>query len=285
MAETLTPPFSRDGRASGAEGDVAVRGAKRQRPAARAYGGRAGAVGVGRGPSLRLGQASRTLAYRLCYALVGIGLAAALWYLLGASTFRIERLDIKGNYLLSREEIAQASGALGVNAFSLDKRRVAAAITGLGVVQKVDVGLALPNALTIRVVEYQPRYVWMVGQQSYLVDERGVVLARVDAPPPLPGLKAVDGTSLRRGDTVNLEALKASARLRALWPSRLGERPALELAKAGLALNGGEWRADLGEAVDLEAKLLALAAVLDRLGPDSRPSYVDLRIPERPYFK
>lgn len=244
---------------------------------ARAYGGPVSAAGVERN--------FWVLAYRLCCALLVVGLAFLLWQLLSVSALRIERLDIKGNYILTREEIAQASGALGMNAFSIDKRRVSAAIADLGIVQKVDVGLALPNSLTIRVVEYEPKYVWTVGQQSYLIDERGIVLSRVDTPPPLPGLKAIDGKSLRRGEAANLDALKVAAKLPALWPSRLGECPALELAQAGLTLNSGKWRVALGEGTDLEAKLLALAAVFDSQGAGTRPTFVDVRNPERPYFK
>ncbi|MCL4464724.1 MAG: FtsQ-type POTRA domain-containing protein [Chloroflexi bacterium] len=256
---------------------MAVRGANRQRAGARAL--------PARPPRTRAARSLWAIAYRLCCLLFAVGLAGLLWQLLTAAAFRVDRVDVKGNYLLTRDEINQTAGVLGQNLLSLDRQQVARKVLGLGTVKSVEVRLSLPNAVSLLVEEYEPRYIWQVGEVPYLVDERGVVLAQAAAPAPLPGLKELDGKPRRRGERVNLEALQAAARLKNLWPTWLGAYPGMELSKGGLALNGGKWRADLGSGADLEAKVLALAAVFDKRGSDNLPSYIDVSLPERPYFK
>ena len=227
----------------------------------------------------------RDVAYRGFCAILALALSVALWQLLSSPAWRIVQVEVRGQSLLSREEISRAAGAVGLSVFAVDREAVARAVVALGVVRRVDVSLALPGTLGVQVVEYEPRYVWQTGPSAYLVDERGVVLGAAPAGTALPGLKEQETKLYRRGDRVDPQALNVAAQLRARWPATLGELPALELGRDGLVLNGGKWRADLGEPRDLEAKLLALSAIFTREGTTARPVYLDLRLPERPFMR
>ena len=260
---------------------MAIRGARKQRPAVRVNPRREERDKAGE----RSGGRAATLG-RVACGVLAIGLAWLVYQLLNAPAFRVERVAVEGNSLLSREEITRAAGVLGQSIFGVDRRRVASAVAGLGILRRVDVAVALPNSVAIRVEEYAPRYVWQAGKANYLVDERGIVLASVDAAPPLPAVREVEGKARHRGDAVSLEVLQAVARLAASWPAALGERPAFEYGPAGLTAIGGAWRADFGEGDELAAKLLALEAVLRHVDAEGKNlSYVDLRVVDRPYFK
>ncbi|MHB1130784.1 MAG: cell division protein FtsQ/DivIB [Chloroflexota bacterium] len=226
----------------------------------------------------------RALVSRVLCALLALGLGLGLWQLLTSPTFRVSQVDVRGESLLSPAEIGQVTGVVGRSIFAVDRQQVARVVDELGIVRSVEVDLALPNTMTVNLVEYTPVYLWQTGPSAYLVDERGVVLGAAAAGTTLPSVRELETRLYARGDRLNLETLRYAAQLRALWPRALGEIPALELNGAGLTLNGGKWRADLGQPRDLQAKLLALSAVFE-LGGTARPAYVDLRLPERPFFR
>jgi cell division septal protein FtsQ len=213
-------------------------------------------------------------------------MVAAVYLLLTAPAFKVARVEATGQNLLSYSEIVQSSGVLGANVFTLDRRRVADAVSGLGTLRTVDVAVALPNVVRIAVVEYEPRYVWQAGAESYLVDERGVVLGAARGQPTLPAVREPDGAARKRGDRVPLGTLQVAARLASVWPSRLGQAPVSEYGPNGLVLVTKEWRAELGDGANLEAQVLALGAVLDQVKENDKEfSFVDLRSAERPYYK
>jgi cell division septal protein FtsQ len=228
----------------------------------------------------------RAFLARLACGALAVAMVVALYGLLTAPVFKVARVEATGQNLLTYSEVVQASGVLGANVFTLDRRRVAEAVLGLGTLRSAEVAVALPNVVRIAVVEYEPRYVWLAGAESYLVDERGVVLGAARGQPTLPAVREPDGAARKRGDRVTLSALQAAARLATAWPSRLGEAPACEYGPNGLVLASKAWRAELGDGANLEAQVLALGAVLDEVkSADKEFSFVDLRSAERPYYK
>ncbi|MHB1004039.1 MAG: cell division protein FtsQ/DivIB [Chloroflexota bacterium] len=232
------------------------------------------------------GGAKRGYLARGMYAALALALTAGIYTLLTASAFQVAKIEVVGQSALSRDEVAQAAGVQGKNVFTVDRRRVASAVAGLGTLRGVEVTVALPNAVKIRVEEYQPRYVWQAAQASYLVDERGIVLGVAGSAAALPTVREAEGKGRKRGDRLDLAALQAAGKLTHQWPASLGKAPACDYGPNGLSVTVGKWRADLGDGKDLEAKLLSLAAVVDYAGAAGQSlSYVDLRVADRPYFK
>lgn len=259
---------------------VAVKRVKKQTSVARAPRGREPRAETRRRP------VDRRLAFaRAGYLLLALVFAVGLYQLLGSPALRVTHVEVAGNYLLSRDEIVQAAGVLNKNVFSIDKQRVADAVRRLGILRSVEVTTALPNAVTISVVENEPRYLWRTNEHDYLVDGDGVVLAKATGPSALPGLREVDGKARQRGDKVDLAALEAVARLETVWPERLGPSYACEYSSRGLTVVGDGWRAELGDAADIEAKVLSLTAIMDSVAESGdEVAFVDLRNAERPYF-
>ncbi len=209
-----------------------------------------------------------------------------IYQMLNADAFRVAKVEVQGNSLLSRQEIIDALGVIGQSAFSVDKRTAAGKVLALTPVAEADVAISLPDTVKVRIVEHEPRYVWQVGQTNYLVDERGVVLAAAGSAPRLPTLREVGGKVCQPGERVDVGALQAVARLNALWPAGLDKGVAFELGPTGLAAVTDGLRVDLGDGQQLEAKAAALAAIVGEVAADGREiSYVNLAYVDRPYIK
>jgi hypothetical protein len=227
----------------------------------------------------------RLVLSRLAYGVLAIVFALALQQLLNSPLLRVDRVEVEGQRLLAREEILQAAGVAQQSIFSVDKRRVAESLLALGVVRQVDVTTILPGTVVLRVVEKEPRYVWRTAASGYLIDEEGVVLAETQGTASFPGLREIDGEPRRRGDKVDLRLLQAVSQLGVLWPVDLGKDYVCEYTSNGLAAINGGWRAEFGDGSDLEAKVLALAAIAAHVEETGGAlSVVDLRNVERPYF-
>ncbi|MHB1415458.1 MAG: cell division protein FtsQ/DivIB, partial [Chloroflexota bacterium] len=113
---------------------MAVRGAKKQRQTARSYRTRA-ERGGGAGKA-----ADRPISrYRLaCLALVAV-FVLVIYQMLNADAFRVAKVEVQGNSLLSRQEIVDALGLMGRSAFSVDKRAAEGKVLALAPAAEADV--------------------------------------------------------------------------------------------------------------------------------------------------
>jgi len=134
----------------------------------------------------RVARLARRLGTWLCAGLLVVALGGVLAtggrWLLAASPFAVERIEVAGQSLLSADEVIAASGlAPGQNLFSLDARRAVAGIEALPRVRRADLVRAFPNRVTLLVEEREPfalvhsgGFRWPGG--LYWVDEQGVPL-------------------------------------------------------------------------------------------------------------
>jgi len=134
----------------------------------------------------RVARLARRLGTWLCAGLLVVALGGVLAaggrWLLAASPFAVERIEVAGQSLLSADEVIAASGlAPGQNLFSLDARRAVAGIEALPRVRRAELVRAFPNRVTLLVEEREPfalvhsgGFQWPGG--LYWVDEQGVPL-------------------------------------------------------------------------------------------------------------
>jgi len=97
----------------------------------------------------------------LCVGLLVVALGGALasggLWLLTATRFAVERVEVAGQSQLSVDQVVAASGlSLGQNLFRLDARRAVAGVEALPMVRRAELVRAFPNRVTLLVEERQP---------------------------------------------------------------------------------------------------------------------------------
>ena len=114
---------------------------------------------------------------RLAALVLAIVCSGGLIYLLTAHALTVQHLAISGESLTSEEQIAASGGVVGHNIFTVDAQVVADRLTALPTVREARVWGELPDRLVIHIVERQPALVWQIGNDRYLLDAGGAVMA------------------------------------------------------------------------------------------------------------
>jgi hypothetical protein len=130
-------------------------------------------------------RSARPSPVRAAAALVALGAAAALYGLVGSPVFGVERVIVDGARLTSRAEIEAALGLdLRTSVFGLAIDRLEDRLRNLPAVAAARVRVVLPDTVAVEIVERRPILAWRAGDDLYLVDGDGVLVARVPAPGP-----------------------------------------------------------------------------------------------------
>ncbi len=128
-------------------------------------------------------RASPRLRATQIYAVVLMFLCVMTVISLGSSTvFEARHLVVYGARFTGDETV---SGIVGMgsspNLFRLRTDRVANALANLPAVESARVEVSLPDTVVVTVVEREPRLVWVIGDQRYVVDDSGFIFGQVDA--------------------------------------------------------------------------------------------------------
>ena len=224
-----------------------------------------------------------------------LGLAAllavsGLLYDAAASpTFRVHQVTVRGNRLLSADEVLTAAAVQGTNVFWLRRSEVAERVARLPATRSVEVQVALPDQVDVIVHERSPYVSWQAGDATYLVDRDGLVLGTQMPQQPLIVIRDQDAQPLQAGERVDPIALRTVAALSERLPAALGMAPAEYDYSRSLGIevqgpNGTRVRFGSDELIEAKvATLVTLSAELARLG--ERPALVDVRFPSRPYYR
>lgn len=227
-----------------------------------------------------------------------VGRAAAVsiliggsWLLYDAATspqFQVARLWITGHRLVSPAEVEAAAGLGGQNVFLLRPGEVARRIAALPPVAQATVEVVLPDTVRVHIREREPAVVWQSTEDTFLVDDQGVVLVREPVPPPLPIVRDLRAGTPRPGDRVDADAVKTAVLLSGLLPPEEGRLRRFEYhPDAGVEVPDlGGLRVRFGSSQDLAWKLGVLDAIRTRLTQDGvTASFVDVRFGGRPYYR
>lgn len=228
------------------------------------------------------------------------GLAALLFHLLTAPVFTVQSATVQGNALLSAQTIYESSLVSGQNVFVVNTTAAARAVERLPYVKRAWVRLLLPSVdgtpsqVAIIVQEYQPRWVWIAGDNRYWIDETGNVLPNGGE---LPGaLTVVDpsGRPLRVGSALDgrvVRMLDGLARTLPSWPP--SQLPQVTYDhKVGFIVSVGQgWPVRIGwDPRELPVKIGILNSLLPDLertiaGGNREIEFIDLRYTEQPYYR
>ena len=224
-------------------------------------------------------------------------LLGAGWLVYHASTsieFRVRTLRTEGAFLLSQSEVEQTLAVRGANVFWVDRTAAEERLRQLPLVLRAEVTPVLPDTVSVQIVERQPAAFWVSGDQSYVIDDQGVVLRQLDedegvyASKPLPTIEQRDGQPLKPGDLVDPRALATSNRLATLLPKAGVTPAAVEWSQAvGLEVRTKDgWRARFDSTGDIDQQVDSLRAIRDYLAKNKASAEViDVRFGDRPYYR
>lgn len=205
-----------------------------------------------------------------------VGLVVGLTLLFNLDTFFVYDLDVSGIQSLTKKDIEHASGLRGWNIFFIEPRDVERALASLPEVKSVNVATALPNRVSIRIVERQPELVWLRGNETFWVTSEGIVTLARGQRPDLIILRDVDQRAIAPGKRAYLDAFAAQRALREAWK----DAPrVLEWSNArGLSYNDEHgWKIYLGDASEMSSKLAKLRVVTTLLVTQGkRVSFIDV---------
>jgi cell division septal protein FtsQ len=221
-----------------------------------------------------------------------MGLAGILWlaiYLVSSPEYRINDVSVKGNSLIPSEELVHLASLQGQPILLANARGAEESIGKLKAVLAVTVRLEFPQRAVIEVAERPAAYVWKVKETLFQVSSDGIVLGTTPTANQPVVLVDVDGKELAVGDIVDADALATANTLRDLLPNALALTPAyFEYSHSeGVVLpTDFAGRVAFGGSDALENKVATLKAIRQTIQEKKLVvKFLDLRFPEKPYFR
>lgn len=220
----------------------------------------------------------------VCSVLLLAVVAWSSYLFFGTEDFYVYGAAVQGNLVVPAGEIFEASGLDSLSIFWIDPEQVAEAVARLPDIKAAEVTYRLPAQVTIRVVERHAQVVWQWRGQQFWVDDHGAVLKPRGTLPDALVIEDASPAPPRLGGRVDAEVVVAAQQLHDLRPQ---VRAVTYDPARGLVLQSAEgWPVYLGAGEDMALKLTlwdALAADLEK--QDVRPTYIDLRYPQRPVYR
>ncbi|HSO94174.1 MAG TPA: FtsQ-type POTRA domain-containing protein [Candidatus Dormibacteraeota bacterium] len=226
-------------------------------------------------------------------ALIGVE-AFALLFLLAQPAFLPRQVRVSGISHLREGEVRQALALPhDRNIFFLSAGGLERRVEALPWVRSAAISVALPGQVTVRVSEWQPNAVLQVGEGTYYVNDRGVIL---DPAPEARGLTVIDRPdfgNVHDGDrAITPELLSMLRQMQAAFTGAFKiSISAFELDQRDVmtAHTDRGWEIIFGQMTtreqraSLEPKLAALRALETRLDLISAPiDYINLMNPGAP---
>ncbi len=229
-------------------------------------------------------RAHSRVSSRAVSLLLALALLAALSYVFLSDAYYVYDVTVRGNALVSTEEIFAQSGAQGYSVFFIDPRQVEERIRALPDVREAQVSVSLPNQLVIDVQERQARVAWVAGDERYGVDEEGLIVSLGGDVGPSIVITDVETTPLQLGEQVDLQAVAAAETYHSLLP---GVSEFDYSREHGLSYqNEHGWRVYLGDGEGAELKVAIVDALVERLAGQGEPvECIDVRFPESPLYR
>lgn len=238
--------------------------------------------------------ASRGLLWALLQlGVLGAEIFAAL-FLLAQPAFRPQQVQVTGiHHVTAPQVIAALDLQQDRNIFFLNHADLQRRVEVLPWVKSASVTLALPNRVSVQVVEWTPSAVLQVGESSYYLNDRGEVLDPAMEAGALPVINRPYFGGVKSGQTA-----VASELLPMLLQLRTGFAPAFKVSLMSFELDRRDvlsartdrgWTVIFGQMVtsddraSLDPKLAALRALSSRIDLTSTQIvYINLENPGAP---
>jgi cell division protein FtsQ len=217
------------------------------------------------------------------------GASSLLYDVVSSPDFRIGRVSVTGNRLLTSEEVERTASASGLNLFWVRRAELGQRLQLLPPVESAGVALELPDHLLIEIKEREPVAIWLTSETPFLVDRDGLVLAARQPSQPLMVVRDPTNRALVPGERVNTEAVRNVANIDGLLTTTFGEqqRQYEYLPSTGMnVVQSVGPRLVLGSADDLDGKMIALQTIVRYLQSErTAAELIDVRFRDRPYYR
>jgi len=235
-----------------------------------------------------------SVGWRLLSGLLVIGFGTLLYQAWNSPQFRVAEPQISGLQRVGQADVLAVMGVVGEPVFTLDagqiKERLLAAFPEFS---SVEVGIDVPNQLTVRVVERVPILAWVQGGQIEMIDADGfafpqrnqadlgsLVVVESNTLPPSPGPPDQAG-SIR---LMPVEMVSAILSMSAQAPpqTRLIYDP-----QRGLGWREPQgWEVYFGDVRDISIKLRVYKAIVTRLQQEATtPVLISVEHVDAPYYR
>ncbi|HET9849031.1 MAG TPA: FtsQ-type POTRA domain-containing protein [Candidatus Dormibacteraeota bacterium] len=215
-------------------------------------------------------------------------------FLLAQPAFRPQHVQVIGIHHVTAPQVTAALDLQqDRNIFFLNHTGLQRRVETLPWVKTASVTLALPDRVSVQVVEWTPSAVLQIGESSYYLNDLGAVL---DPATEAGGLPVINRPSF--GEVKSGQRAVASELLPMLLQLRAGFRPAFRVSLMSFELDGHDvlsartdrgWTVVFGQMVtrddraSLEPKLAALRALSSRIDLTSTQIvYINLENPGAP---
>jgi cell division septal protein FtsQ len=215
-------------------------------------------------------------------------------FLLAQPAFRPRHVMVSGTRRLTSAEVTSTLGLPSDrNIFFFNHQQLEQKLQALPWVRSASVSLTLPDRVAVKVTEWQPSAVLQVGEQTYYLNDLGVVLDPASEAGGLAVLDRPDFGTVRNGQRAIAPELLAM-----LLQIRSGFYPAFKISLMSFQIDSREiltahtdrgWTIIFGQMVTsddratLEPKLAALRALSGRIDLTSAPiQYINLENPGAP---
>jgi cell division protein FtsQ len=219
----------------------------------------------------------------VAFAILG-GVLLSLVLARETSLFAVRTIEVSGAGPGVERQVRRAlDERSGESLFALDLDAAQVDVLALPTVAAVSFDRAYPHSLRVTVVPERPVAVLRQGAESYVVSERGRIIARADrgAKPDLARIWVARGETLAPGATVEGDLRTAVGAVAPLAGTRFPSRVVSVATTGGLTLrlrSGLELR--LGDPSDVPLKLAVARRILHLLPAGA--VYVDISVPDRP---
>lgn len=223
------------------------------------------------------------------------GLILVVYFVFGSGFFKLDSLEISGNHLATKEQIQDLlfpKGFSGVNAVAwpegMARKRL---LTRIPQISEVSFKKNLiSNTLTISVHEHQTSIVWQTAGEKYLVNRYGVVYDTAGDNTPLILVEDLKNLPVSLNQKVVApDFIEFVTSFVANLPRKTNisiERITIPETTFEVEMyTNQKWRIILDTTRPPDDQLNALVRVLREMGDGTPREYVDLRIPNKVFYK
>jgi cell division septal protein FtsQ len=236
-------------------------------------------------PNIGLRGASAHPSRVLALAMACLMIALMVWFAADLR-FYVFAARVQGASVASANEIYRAAGLQGMSIFHVNPGKVAQDIQKqIPGIEQVQVQVALPDQVDLRIREGSVRFIWRTMDASYLVDANGRVLASGDdVPANWVAIVDLDNHPVLPGGTVHKDVLSTVNEVNALLPAVRSFE--YSEARGVSALDARGWHICFGDSQDIQRKVAIVRGILSNLEREGRQAtLIDVRFPDGAYYQ